>query len=107
MNWTYAYQSRVATPQDAVRIIKSGNRIFLTGNVSAPQKILSALVDYAPNLRDVDICQALRIGPADYVNPEMDGHLRVNSMFISANIRNAVQEARADFTPVLLSEVSL
>ncbi len=107
MNWTYAYQSRVTTSQDAVRVIKSGNRIFLTGNVSVPQKILSALVDYAPNLRDVEICQALSIGPADYVNPEMDGHLRVNSMFISANIRQAVQEARADFTPVLLSEFPL
>src|SRR5258706_8350707 len=107
MNWTYAYQSRVTTSQDAVRVIKSGNRIFLTGTVSVPQKILSALVDYAPNLRDVEICQALSIGPADYVNPEMDGHLRVNSMFISANIRQAVQEARADFTPVLLSEFPL
>lgn len=107
MNWTYAYQSRIVTPQDAARAIKSGDRVFLTGNVSVPQKVLSALVEYAPNLNDVEICQALSIGPADYVNPEMEGHLRVNSMFISANIRKAVQEARADFTLVLLSEFPL
>jgi 4-hydroxybutyrate CoA-transferase len=47
------------------------------------------------------------VGPADYVSPEMEGHIRVNTMFISANIRKAVQEGRADFTPVLLSEFPL
>src|SRR4030095_1005919 len=107
MNWTYAYQSRIVTPQDAVCAIKSGDRVFLTGNASVPQKILSALVEYAPNLADVEICQALSMGAVDYVTPQLAGHLRVNSMFISANIRKAVQEGRADFTPVLLSEFPL
>ena len=50
------YQSRVTTAQEAVKTIKSGNRVFLTGNVSVPQKILAALVEYAPNLTDVEIC---------------------------------------------------
>lgn len=101
------YQSRVASPHEAVKAIKSGNRVFLTGNVSVPQTLLAALVEYAPNLKDVEICQALAVGPADYVNPEMEGHLRINSMFVSANIRKAVQEGRADFTPVMLSEFPL
>ncbi len=72
-----------------------------------PQKVLAALVKYAPNVQNVEICQALTVGPADYVAPNMEGHLRVNTMFISANIRKAVQEGRADFTPVLLSEFPL
>jgi acetyl-CoA hydrolase len=101
------YQSRVISAEDAVRQIKSGDRIFLTGNCSVPQKVLGALVEYAPNLNDVEICQALSIGPADYVKPEMQGHLQVNTMFVSANIRKAVNEGRADFTPVLLSEFTL
>jgi len=104
---TSIYQSRVTSPQEAVKVIKSGHRVFLTGNVSVPQKLLAALVDYAPSLSNVEICQALTVGSADYVGPEMEGHLRVNSMFISANIRKAVQEGRADFTPVLLSEFPL
>jgi len=107
VNWTSQYQSRVVSPQEAVRAIQSGNRVFLTGNVSVPQKVLAALVEYAPNLQDVEICQALTVGPADYVKPEMQGHLRVNTMFISANVRQAVHEGRADFTPVLLSEFPL
>jgi len=107
MDSTSLYKSRVVSAQDAVKVIKSGSRIFLTGNVSVPQQTLAALVEYAPNLSDVEICQALTIGGADYVKPEMEGHLRVNTMFISANVRKAVQEGRADFTPVLLSEFPL
>ncbi len=107
MNWTYAYQSQIVTPQQAVAIIKSGDRIFLSGNASVPRKVLSALVEFAPTLRDVEICQALSIGSADYVDPKLAKHLRVNSMFISENVRKAVQEGRADFTPVLLSEFPL
>ncbi len=107
MDWTAQYQSRVVTADEAVRTIKSGNRLFMTGNVSVPQKLLAALVKYAPTLKDVEICQALSVGPADYVNEAMEGHLRVNTLFISANVRKAVQEGRADFTPVLLSEFPL
>jgi acetyl-CoA hydrolase len=104
MAWNNIYETRIVTAESAVRNIKSGQRLFLTGNCSVPQKVLKALVDYAPNLENVEICQALTVGPADYVKPEMEGHLRVNTMFISNNIRKAVQEGRADFTPVLLSE---
>src|SRR5512147_845131 len=107
MDWNSIYQSRITTAQEAVKAIKSNNRIFLTGNVSVPQKVLAALVEYAPNLENVEICQALTIGPADYVNPSMEGHLRVKTLFISHNVRKAVQEGHADFTPVLLSEFPL
>jgi acetyl-CoA hydrolase len=92
MDWNSIYQSRITTAQDAVCVIQSGMRIFLTGNVSVPQKALAALVEYAPNLHNVEICQALTIGPADYVNPGMEEHLRVNTLFISHNVRKAVQE---------------
>jgi 4-hydroxybutyrate CoA-transferase len=107
MDLNKLYQSRTVTAEEAVRKIQSGNRIFLTGNCSVPQQVLAALVEYAPNLSNVEICQALSVGPADYVSPTMEGHLRVNSMFISANIRKAIQEGRGDFTPVLLSEFPL
>jgi len=105
--WNNIYESRIVTAEAAARVIKSGQRIFLTGNCSVPQKVLGALVDYAPELSNVEICQALTVGMTNYVAPEMEGHLRVNTMFISANIRRAVNEGRADFTPVLLSEFPL
>jgi len=107
MDLNKLYQSKIVSAEEAVRKIQSGQRVFLTGNCSTPQTVLAALVKHAPNFKDVEICQALSVGPADYVSPEMEGHMRVNTMFISANIRKAVQEGRADFTPVLLSEFPL
>lgn len=107
MDWNQIYKERLTTAEEAVRAIKSGNRVFMTGNVSVPQKLLGALVDYAPSLKGVELCQALTAGPADYVKPGLEEHLRINTLFISANVRKAVWEGRADFTPVLLSEFPL
>jgi len=105
--WQATYQSRITTPDEAIQAIKSGDRVFLTGNASVPLPLLDALVKRAPQLQDVEVCHPLTICPADYVAPEMDGHLRINSMFISANVRKAINEGRADFTPVMLSEFPL
>ncbi|MCJ7583838.1 MAG: hypothetical protein MUO30_03590 [Anaerolineales bacterium] len=107
MDWHSIYQSKIVSAEEAVQAIKSGNRVFMTGNVSVPRIVLTALVEYAPSLKDVEICQALTVGPTGYVDPAMEGHLRVNTMFISANIRKAVHEGRVDFTPVMLSEFPL
>ena len=71
---TSIYQSRVTTAQEAVKAIKSGQRIFLTGNVSVPQKLLAALVEYAPNLTDVEICQALTDLPAQLLAKPRQHH---------------------------------
>jgi acetyl-CoA hydrolase len=107
MDWQKIYQSKITTPENAVRTIKSNNRIFLTGNCSVPKVLLSALCDYAPDLENVEICHPLAVAGSEYVDPKLKGHLRVNSLFISANVRQAVNEGRADFTPVLLSELPL
>ena len=106
-NWQETCQSRITTADEAVKTIKSGDRVFLTGNASVPLPLLDALVRRAPELRGVEVCHPLTICPADYVAPDMEGHLRINSMFISANVRNAVNQGRADFTPVMLSEFPL
>ena len=107
MSWLKKYESRLTTAEQAVQAIESGNRIFLTGNCSVPQKLLSALVDRAPKLQDIEIVQVLTVGPAPHADPAMEGHLRINTLFISPNVRQAVHEGRADFTPVFLSEVPL
>jgi 4-hydroxybutyrate CoA-transferase len=107
MGWMETYESRVTTAEGAVGAIQSGDRIFLTGNCSVPQRLMEALVARGPELEHVEICHALTIGSSDYVAPEMEGHIRANSLFIGPNVRKAVQEGRADFTPVLLSEFTL
>ncbi len=98
MDWKQYYQSHRMTAQEAVRLIKSGDRVFLTGNCSVPLHLLSALVEHAPNLQNVELCQALTVAGSEYVSPEMEGHLRVNSFFVSNNVRKAIHEGKADFT---------
>jgi len=106
MSWMELYREKLMTPEQAVRCyIRSGMRVFLSGNCGVPQLLLAALVDYAPQLENVEIVQVLTVGPADYVAPGMERHIRVNTLFISDNVRRAVQEGRADFTPCFLSEI--
>jgi acetyl-CoA hydrolase len=64
-------------------------------------------VERAPSLENVEIVQVLTVGDAEYVDPKLEGHLRVNTLFISHNVRQAVNDGRADFTPCLLSEIPL
>lgn len=105
MNWSKIYEQRLTSAENAVKIIRSGMRVFLSGNCSVPQVVLKALVDRAPELEAVEIVQVLTIGNADYVKPGLEKHLRVNTLFISDNVRAAVNEGRADFTPVHLSQI--
>ncbi|HXF83445.1 MAG TPA: acetyl-CoA hydrolase/transferase C-terminal domain-containing protein [bacterium] len=102
---TGAEAAKIVSAEEAVRLIAPGMRVFLTGNCSVPQTLLGALVRRAPALQDVEIVQVLTVGPAEYVAPGMERHLRVNTLFISDNVRDAVNEGRADFTPCFLSEI--
>jgi 4-hydroxybutyrate CoA-transferase len=107
MRWDAQYESKVATPEQAVEAIHSGMRVFLTGNCSVPQRLLTALVARAPELSDVEITQVLTLGEAPHADPAIHGHLNINTLFISDNVRSAVQQGKADFTPCFLSEVPL
>ena len=100
------YQSRITTADQAVASIQSGMRVFMTGNCSVPQVLLAALVKRAPEFTTpVEIAQLFTIGSADYVAPGLERYLRVNTLFTGANVRQAVNEGRADYTPCFLSEV--
>lgn len=107
MSWMDTYRKRVTTAQAAVSHIQSGHRVFLTGNCSVPQIAVGALVDRAMDLENVELCLVLTFGKADYADPKLVGHLRINTLFISDNQRTAVHEGRGDFTPCFLSEVPL
>ncbi len=108
MSWQALYASKVVSAAEAVSAtVKSSARIFLTGNCSIPRALTDALVARAPQFENVEIAQPLTVGPAPWNAPEMQGHLRSNSLFIGHNVRQAVWEKRADYTPVLLSEYPL
>jgi acetyl-CoA hydrolase len=108
MNWKTHYNDKLSEADDAIAAtVRSGGRVFMTGNCSVPRTLVDALVDYAPRVQDVELAQTLTVGSAPWTAPEMAGHLRSNVMFIGHNMRQAVWEKRADYTPVLLSEFPL
>src|SRR5260221_1950527 len=104
-DWKQLYNEHRSTAEAAAPAIQSGARVFLSGNCSVPQVVLRALVDRAPSIEDVTIIQVLTLGDNAYVRPAMQGHLRVNTMFISDNVRQAVNNGCADFTSIFLSEI--
>lgn len=95
----------MTTAEEAVNVIRSGQRVFLEGMCGVPSKLIKALVNRAHELHDVEILQLLTFGDADYVAPGIEKHLRVNTLFISPNVRQPVNEGRADFTPVRLFHI--
>jgi len=105
VSWMDVYRSRVKAAAEAVSHVRSGNRVFLTGNCSVPQIVVGALVEHAMSLHDVEMCLVLTFGKAEYADPKLVGHLRINTLFISDNQRQAIHEGRGDFTPCFLSEV--
>ncbi|MEQ1646494.1 MAG: 4-hydroxybutyrate CoA-transferase, partial [Pyrinomonadaceae bacterium] len=93
------------TAAEAVKIINSGDRVFIHGVAAAPQTLIQAMADRAGELKDVEIVHLHTEGPAPYADPEYSESFRVNAFFVGANVRGAVNEGRADYIPVFLSEI--
>lgn len=100
------YHEKVTSAEAAIGKLQPGQRVFMTGNCSVPTALLSELVRQAERFTPpLEICQVLTIGDSEYVRPGLEKHLRVNTLFISDNVRAAVNEGRADYTPCRLSEI--
>ncbi len=96
---------RVVSPREAVAVVRSGQQLFVQGGAATPSVLLNALVERAPELDDVRILHFHTEGPAPHLAPEMAGHFRHKALFIGANARAAVNEGRAEYIPVFLSDV--
>lgn len=105
LSWMEEYKRKLMTARDAVRCVESGMRVYIHGGCAEPETLVEALIERAPYVRDVEIVHMLTFGTAPYVAPEMAGHFRHNAMFIGGNVRDAVNDGRADYTPVYLSEI--
>lgn len=95
----------IVSAEEAVKAVQSGNRVFIHSVAAAPRQLVAALTARGPALRVVEIVQLHTEGEAPYATPEMAHSFRVNALFVGPNVRRAVQEGRADYLPVFLSEV--
>ncbi|MDQ7095614.1 acetyl-CoA hydrolase/transferase C-terminal domain-containing protein [Desulfosporosinus sp. PR] len=104
-NWRENYQKKLATPEQAVKHIKSGDRVVIGHACGEPPSLIEALVNRAPELNSVEIVHMVAMGPAKYAQPGMEKSFRHNALFIGASTRQAFEEKRADFTPCFFSEI--
>ena len=96
---------QIVTPDQAVAGVRSGERVFIHSVAAAPQRLIAALVDRAPQLRGVELVHLHTEGPAPYATPELRESFHANVVFVGANVRAAIQSGEADYVPVFLSEV--
>lgn len=92
---------------EAASIVKSGDRVFMHSAAAAPQVLSKALADRAGELKGVEVFHLHVEGEAPYANEKYSDSFRVNNLFVGKNLRRAVNEGRADFIPIFLSEVPL
>jgi acyl-CoA hydrolase/GNAT superfamily N-acetyltransferase len=97
MNWMSA--------DEALAYLQNGMRIFIGSGCAAPQKLVAALAQRGPGLFDVEVVHILTFGAAQYARREMLANFRHNAFFIGPNVRDAVNEGVADYTPIFLSDI--
>ena len=105
MSWREDYQSKCMDAAQALEVVRSGNRVWIQSGCGTPSVLIKALVDRSPELRDVEIVHINTLGFAEYTNPEHEGHFRHRSLFMGANVREAVAAGRVDYVPIFLSEI--
>jgi len=103
--WRERFSDRLMTPGEAIRLLRPGRRIFIGSGAAQPVSLVDAMVRFGRQLADNEVVHLLTLGPAPYTAPDCADRFRHNAFFIGPNVRTAVREGRADFTPVFLSEI--
>jgi acetyl-CoA hydrolase len=106
MNWEQKHAQKIISQDEVMKkAIKSGQKIFITGNASTPTPLLTPLAERAKELTDLKASMVLAFGDMPIVAEGMEKHIKVNALFMGENVREAVGKGRADYTPIFLSEI--
>ncbi|OUD43032.1 acetyl-CoA hydrolase/transferase family protein, partial [Flavobacterium psychrophilum] len=96
---------KYVSAQEAVKIIKSNDRIYVQAAAATPTVLTKALTERASELKNVEVCHLHTEGEAAYANPELSESFHVNSFFIGKNVRHTLVAGNGSYTPVFLSEL--
>lgn len=99
------YLKKFVSAEEAVKCIKSGNRVYIHSGCAYPKTIVDAMAKRYKEVQDVEVCHLMVFGDAPYMKPEMEGHFRHNGFFLGGNTRKHVNAGKADFMPIFLSEI--
>ncbi|MFX1484698.1 MAG: 4-hydroxybutyrate CoA-transferase, partial [Promethearchaeota archaeon] len=104
-NWTEKYKDKIVTATKAISKIRRGTRILLGTGCGVPYHLVQELGKNADKMADNEIVHLITIGNTPSADPKFQAQFRHNTFFVSDNIRNAVSEGRADYTPAPLSDI--
>ncbi|MCK5239359.1 MAG: GNAT family N-acetyltransferase [Candidatus Thorarchaeota archaeon] len=104
-NWTERYKDKIVDATHAIKQIKRGTRILLGTGCGIPHHLVKELAANADRMADNEIVHLLTIGDTPSADPKFQSQFRHNTFFVSDNIREAVSEGRADYTPAPLSDI--
>nr|WP_294895229.1 acetyl-CoA hydrolase/transferase C-terminal domain-containing protein [uncultured Pedobacter sp.] len=93
--------------EEAVKMVKSGDRVFLHGSAATPTHVITALQNRYQELKDIELVSITTLGDSSFSDPKYKDSFFFNSLFVSANSRSAVNSAQGDYVPVFLSEIPL
>lgn len=97
--------AQYTTAEEAVKIVKSNQRVYVQAAAAAPYFLTKALSQRAPELKNVEICHLHTEGEAHYADPALAESFHVNSFFIGKNVRHTIAAGNGSYTPVFLSEL--
>jgi len=106
-NLLRTYSQKLVTSDEAVKHIKSGDNIVVQPGCAAPMELIRAMVRRKDELENITLYHILIVGELPYLQPGMEKHFKHKAFFIGANARKAINEGRAEFVPIFLSEVPL
>ena len=104
-DWTEKHKDKIVTATEAISKIRRGTRILLGTGCGVPYHLVQELGKNADRMADNEIVHLLTIGNTPSADPKFQSQFRHNTFFVSDNIRNAVSEGRADYTPAPLSDI--
>lgn len=105
MDFIQEYKNKLKTPQEAVKMIKSGDRVVVQHATGEPLALVDAMVKNKDAYENVEIVHMVAMGKAEYCKEGMEKHFRHNAIFVGGSTKKAVAEGRADFTPTFFFEV--
>lgn len=104
-DWQEKYKDRVVPATEAMKVIKSGDSIFIGTGCAEPQHLVDAFMDYSPRISEATILHLLTMGVAPYADKKYHDKFKVNSFFIGENVRDSLAEGVGNYTPMFLSEI--
>ena len=104
-DWTQRYADKTVTAEEAIGKIRPGNRVFIGSACGEPQELVRVMSKMGDRLTDTEVVHVMTLGVAPYTDPRYAANFRANAFFIGNSVRDAVNQARADYTPVFLSQV--